>query len=219
MDTIFNEINPKWQSFFHYLKRNHYHYGYLNNKIQKIIDNEIIVYPKLKRIHRPLRPDPDNIKFVIIHNKPYRNNNSDGLAFSCKTHEEYDLILFYSCLENELGRLKKSKDLDYLSKQGVLLLNYQWCVTEDDLDDTMGWGFLTTELVIYLSRTYKNLVFLLFDEVGNYLMNKIENKTNHLIINKKWPKQKSDTNFDIIQINNYISTHKNIRIDFNFIKK
>lgn len=223
MDVVFNNTKKKWKILLNQLKNeNSYHYQYLDKNIKELLDNNIDFFPKLNLIQKPLTISPRKIKLIIVGEEPYINSNSDGLAFSSPEYPQRStkilLKLFKETISDSNINLNNG-NLNYLFKQGVLLLNYFWIVKNKSLDcKYMGWGYLTTKIISYLSLNYKNLVFILFGKYAELLNFKIENNEDHFIIIRDHPNNmESNSNITISfdEINNYIYKYHNVKINFN----
>lgn len=219
MDIVFKKIKNEWKILFLELKKKEsFHYDYLDNKLKELIESDEIYYPNINLIHKPLTLNPQNIKLVIVGQDPYANSNADGLAFSCKNSMQKSLkVIFKNIKDTTNFKMDMSNgNLEYLHKQNVLLLNYYWSIKKSPLDSKyIGWGFLTTQIIRYLSLKYENIVFILFGRIAEQLDIKIENKKNHLILIRHHPSFGSDNlnlNFDMI--NDYIFEHHKIKINF-----
>ena len=118
------------------------------NSLMEFVKKEYESYtcfPKREEIYRAFQLTPfDNIKVVIIGQDPYHEvNQAHGLAFSVLSPSlPKSLINIYKEMENDLGvKLNQDGNLEYLAKQGVLLINTVLTVREGQADShkNKGW--------------------------------------------------------------------------------
>jgi uracil-DNA glycosylase len=172
------------------------------------------VYPESEDVFKALQLCPyGQVKVVILGSDPYTDGSADGLAFSYKggirpmgKKKSLDVIL------NEIERdcyngFNPSIDyqLDYLAKQGVLLLNSVLTVFKGKPDSHkgLGWEHLTKRILLSQIVDISPKIFMLwgnnakdlFREVSSLSVN-IEYSTNipveylldkHLILEAKHP--------------------------------
>lgn len=146
------------------------------------------VYPDKEDVFRALKLCPfDRVKVVIIGKEPYYQGNADGLAFSYKDGirqgqgmQSLDVILDeieHDCYDG--FNVNRSYQLDYLAKQGVLLLNSVLTVFKGQVGSHMdfGWQRFTSEILknVVAERTPK--VFMIW---GQDAHNTFYNATGHL---------------------------------------
>jgi uracil-DNA glycosylase len=139
--------------------------SFLNEQYKKNI-----VYPKKEDIFRCFKEcSEENLKVIIIGQDPYHEpNQANGLAFSVPDGVDLppSLLDIYKEIENEYKEpCKKSGDLTYLAKQGVLLLN----------------KYLT--VVAHRPLSHKNY---LYDELFVEIINSIEEKINRPLVYMLW---------------------------------
>jgi len=117
-----------------------------------------IIYPDKEDTFRALKLCPfDKVKVVIIGKEPYYQGNADGLAFSYKDGirqgkgiQSLDVILDEierDCYEG--FNVNREYQLDYLAKQGVLLLNSILTVFKGQVDShkDIGWQRFTSKIL------------------------------------------------------------------------
>lgn len=66
--------------------------------------------------------NPEDTRIIILDNQPPGNDSADGLALSSKNFLNRNTLLFLKNLSQD-GSDAKCGNLEYLAKQGVLLLN------------------------------------------------------------------------------------------------
>jgi len=170
----------------------------LENFLQKDIDTygDIReIYPQKELVFNVLNLCPlDNIKVVILGQDPYINpNEAMGLSFSVPktTKIPPSLINIYSELVNDpkINLIKPNHgDLTTWVQQGVFLLNASLTVRQKKSNSHYKyWKEFTNNLIKYISKKRKNVVFCLW---GNFAKDKkeyIKNQDNHYIIETAHP--------------------------------
>lgn len=172
------------------------------------------IYPESPDVFRALQMCPNGqVKVVILGQDPYYDGSADGLAFSYKDgvrppgkKKSLDVILDEIEKDCYNGfNVNRDYQLDYLAKQGVLLLNSVLTVFKGKADSHKGLGWETLTQRILLSQIIDNSpkVFMIwgnnakgiFKEVTNQTVN-IGHSTNipipylldkHLVLEAKHP--------------------------------
>lgn len=154
-----------------------------------------IIYPKEELIFNALVlcPYPE-VKVVIVGQDPYHGHGqAHGLAFSVPSGEAIPPSLrnIFKEMESDLGIEKRDRDgcLDYLAKQGVLLLNATLTVREKDplSHSGMGWENFTDAVVEAVAAKQEPVVFVLW---GKYAIQKCERISigpQHLVLTAPHP--------------------------------
>ena len=165
-------------------------------KLTKFVDSEYrhtVVYPPLKNVFNAFSLCKfDNVCVVIIGQDPYHNTGqAHGLAFSVPDTETVppSLVNIYKEIESDTGcKLSKSGNLEYLAKQGVLLLNATLTVQAHipASHQGKGWEEFTDTVIEKLSDQKEHLVFLLW---GVYAQRKgkIIDRKKHLLLETAHP--------------------------------
>jgi uracil-DNA glycosylase len=162
------------------------------------------IYPEKEDVFKALKLCPHGqVKVIIVGQDPYYDGSADGLAFSYKdgkkpqqTKKSLDVIL--EEIEDDCYqgfRLHKEYQLDYLAKQGVLLLNTVLTVFHGKANSHagLGWETLTKRILASQWQEASPKVFLLWgNEAQNLFVNtipEIEHHTGrkHLILRAKHP--------------------------------
>ena len=118
----------------------------------------------------------DNLKVVIIGQDPYHGEGqANGLCFSVKDGVKHPPSLknIFKEMQSDLGyQYPISGDLEYLSKQGVLLLNATLTVRagKPGSHQNKGWEHFTDKVISKISANKENIVFLLW---GGFAKKKI----------------------------------------------
>ena len=151
-----------------------------------------VIYPKYKDIFNALRyTDYDEVKVVILGQDPYHGENeAHGLSFSVMdtVPRPPSLNNIFKELENDLGVKKQNNDLTEWAKQGVLLLNSIMTVQKDKplSHKNKGWEVFTDNIISYLNKREKPIVFVLWGSYARSKKELITNK-NHYIIESVHP--------------------------------
>ena len=133
-----------------------------------------------------------NLKVIIVGQDPYHGNNqAHGLSFSVSNDikKPPSLLNIFKEIKNDLGKdIPKSGNLEYLAKQGVLLLNSVLTVRHGSpaSHKNKGWELFSDSAIKFISNRSKNSVFILW---GTYAQKKEKfiNKNNHLILRSSHP--------------------------------
>jgi uracil-DNA glycosylase len=131
------------------------------------------IYPDSEDVFRALKLCPHGqVKVVIIGQEPYYQGNADGLAFSYKNGfrmgqgmQSLDVIL--NEIENDCYQgfnINREYQLDYLAKQGVLLLNSVLTVFRGRVGShkDIGWEKLTSKIIQTQIEEKSPKVFMLW---------------------------------------------------------
>lgn len=179
-----------WEDFLNEEKKKEYYI-----KLKHVIDNEYqnyICYPKYKNIFHALSVTKmEDVKVVILGQDPYHEpNQAHGLAFSVLCDKlPPSLVNIYKEIENDLGvKVKQDGNLEYLARQGVLLLNTLLSVRQGEAFShrNLGWEILTDNIIKKLNELNQPIVFILW---GSAAQSKIKylNNPNHLILKSAHP--------------------------------
>ena len=154
---------------------------------------ENTIYPPAKFIFNALDSCPvDKVKAVILGQDPYHGiNQAHGLSFSVQDGVPLPPSLqnIYKELETDLGvKRRTTGDLISWAKQGVLLLNATLTVRANQAGSHQnhGWEIFTDAIIERLSKTRRNLVYILW---GNYAQKKgrLINEEDNLVIKSAHP--------------------------------
>ncbi len=164
-------------------------------KLMDFIRNEYdnyTCYPKYNNIFYAFNCTKlEDIKVVILGQDPYHEENqAHGLAFSvlCKKLPP-SLKNIYKEMSHDLNvNINQDGNLDYLAKQGVLLLNTSLTVREHmpNSHSNKGWEIFTDNCIKLLNKQDRPIVFILW---GNNAIKKTKylNNNKHLIITSAHP--------------------------------
>lgn len=149
-------------------------------------------YPPKELIFKALKSfDLNDLKVVILGQDPYHEEGqANGLAFSVSNKKlPPSLINIYKEMESDLNiTVDKSGDLEYLAKQGVLLLNATLTVQAHRAFSHAGhgWEIFTDNLIKELNNLDKPIVFILW---GNSAISKKAylNNPKHLVLTSAHP--------------------------------
>ena len=157
------------------------------------------------------------MKVVIIGQDPYhQKNQANGLCFSVS-----DNIKIPPSLNNIFKEIYKDKNikikngnLEYLAKQGVLLLNNTLTVTESEPNSHYKyWKGFSNKIIEYILLNKNNIVFLLWgNNAKNIFKNIIKdsniNLENHLILKASHPSPLSANKSGWFDNNHFIKTNE-----------
>ncbi len=151
------------------------------------------IFPKRGDVFKGLNiVDPDLVKVVILGQDPYhRFKQANGLAFSVPAGVNIPPSLqnIYKELHHDISiELPTHGDLSCWAKQGVLLLNSVLSVIESKPGShrNLGWEIITDEIILALSRSRTNLVFMLWGGFARSKKHLIET-SNHLVLEAPHP--------------------------------
>jgi uracil-DNA glycosylase len=129
------------------------------------------VYPASEDVFRALKLCPyGQVKVVILGQDPYHDGQADGLAFSYKnglSNKKQSLEIILDEAERDCYEgFNPGRDyqLDYLAKQGVLLLNSCLTVFKGSAGShrNFGWERFTSQIIASQIREPSPKVFLLW---------------------------------------------------------
>jgi len=165
-------------------------------KLRQFIKNEYKtkqIFPHPKNIFKAFELTPVNdVKVIILGQDPYHGaDQAHGLAFSVQENIKIppSLSNIYKELYDDLNiPIKRSGNLEYWAKQGVLLLNSVLTVESGKANShkNIGWEKFTESVISLISKKKEILVFLLW---GNYAHKKEDfiESNNHLILKSVHP--------------------------------
>ena len=164
--------------------------NYLNAQydLSKFVFNNIKIYPEKKKVFNCFDCDFKTLKVVFIGKKPF-DEFSEGLAFdSTDSKSQLHPIseLFRYTIENEFHNglnLSHDHTLNYLVKQGVLLLNEQ-LTSCDRIDHAKLWEDFFVEIIKVIQIHHTGIVFCM-QEDSKYL--DLINTKLHYILTYKNP--------------------------------
>ena len=151
-----------------------------------------VCFPKYENIFRAYKLTRlEDVKVVILGQDPYHEKGqANGLAFSvdCKKLPP-SLKNIYKEMESDLGlTVNQDGDLEYLAKQGVMLLNTTLTVREGEANShkDLGWSHFTNNSIALLNAIPTPKVFILWGNDARSKKSLITNP-NHLIIESAHP--------------------------------
>jgi uracil-DNA glycosylase len=161
-----------------------------------------IVYPDSQDVFRSLKLCPyTDTKVIILGQEPYYQGNADGLAFSYKDGfragkgmQALDVI--FAEIERDCYNgfnVNMDYQLDYLAKQGVLLLNAVLTVFRGQVGShkDIGWQKLTVRILKSLMLDRSPKVFMLWGTAAdNIFLEAIRNipyPLDHLLLKAHHP--------------------------------
>lgn len=186
--------------------------NYLNAQydLSKFAFNKIKVYPAKNKVLKCFECDFKKLKVVFIGKKPF-DDYSEGLAFDStdeKTHLHSVAELFRYTIENEFHNglnLNHDYTLEYLMKQGVLLLNESLtsCTT---LDHSKIWRPFIIDTLKLIQKHHTGIVFCI-QEDSEYIQY-IDEKLQYVLTYKdptKYINNFKDWGFKFSEINGILT--------------
>jgi len=169
MIEIFKKLNihPSWFDLFLKLFNDP-----RMDEILKIFEKEQY-YPKKSEIFKCFSLNVNDVSVVFLNEEPYRNENSNGLAFGCtKYPEEMIQMLINDVALNYLYDVfyddaKFDISLNSWKEQGVLLLNSALTIGKSKSHIEL-WKFFTTEIIKFINDTQENVCFVFFGKTLSY---------------------------------------------------
>ena len=165
------------------------------NKLMDFVDNEYqnyLCHPSRDLIFRAFKLTPfENVKVVILGQDPYHEvNQAHGLAFSVLCEKlPPSLKNIYKEMSTDLGiEINQDGNLEYLAREGVLLLNTVLTVRDGKANShkNMGWETFTDNIIKEIDKIDRPIVFILWGAKA-ILKKKLINNPNHLIIESEHP--------------------------------
>lgn len=165
-------------------------------ELKDFVENEYktkIIYPKKELIFNAFKLTPfENVKIVIIGQDPYYNPcQAMGLAFSVPSGVKIpkSLANIYKEIGNEFHQeIIQDGDLEYLAKQGVLLLNTILTVEKGKplSHKNKGYEILNASILKALNDDNSPKVFMLWGNNAKKFKSFISNK-KHLVLEANHP--------------------------------
>lgn len=175
------------------------------NQLSQLIEREYstkTVYPEKHNIFKAFELTPfEQVRVVILGQDPYHNpEQANGLAFSVSDgqklppslknifKEMYAQKLKDIPQKEHIKHLPMSGNLDYLAKQGVLLLNSILIVERNQPLSYAKCGFeeFTTKAIELLNQSDKPIVFMLWGNNAIAMKSVIDNP-RHLVLTTTHP--------------------------------
>ena len=191
-------INKKWDQVLEEEMRKPYF-----KKLGIFVKNEYhkkTIYPEYKNIFNALRyTDYDEVKVVILGQDPYHGpKEAHGLSFSVEegVKRPPSLNNIFKELYNDLGIKRDNNNLTDWAKQGVFLLNSIMTVVKDTplSHKDKGWEIFTDDLIKFLNKREKPIVFIFWGSYARSKKELITNK-NHLVLESAHPSPYSAKGF------------------------
>lgn len=180
----------EWIDFINKEKEKDY-YKVLKEKVDYEYNN-YLCHPDYKYIYHAFKMTPFNdLKVVILGQDPYHEiNQAHGLAFSVLCEKlPPSLQNIYKEMSSDLGvEVNQDGNLDYLAKQGVLLLNTTLTVRNGQAfsHKDFGWDIFTDNVISLINTIDKPIVFILWGSPAQK-KKKFLNNPKHLIIESAHP--------------------------------
>lgn len=181
----------KWEDIL----KDEYNKEYFLN-LKKFLEQEYgkyTVFPKKSDIFKSLKlTEYEDTRVVILGQDPYHDDNqANGLAFSVNDGIKLPLSLvnIYKEIESEYQcKVNRRGNLEYLARQGVLLLNTVLTVRAHNANShkDMGWEIFTDKIIEKLNEREDPVIFVLW---GNNAIKKekLINKERHYVLTAAHP--------------------------------
>lgn len=181
----------KWE----YILKDEYNKEYFLN-LKKFLEQEYgkyTVFPKKSDIFKSLKlTEYEDTRVVILGQDPYHDDNqANGLAFSVNDGIKLppSLVNIYKEIESEYQcKVNRRGNLEYLARQGVLLLNTVLTVRAHNANShkDMGWEIFTDKIIEKLNEREDPVIFVLW---GNNAIKKekLINKERHYVLTAAHP--------------------------------
>lgn len=164
--------------------------------LKKFLEQEYgkyTVFPKKSDIFKSLKlTEYEDTRVVILGQDPYHDDNqANGLAFSVNDGIKLppSLVNIYKEIESEYQcKVNRRGNLEYLARQGVLLLNTVLTVRAHNANShkDMGWEIFTDKIIEKLNEREDPVIFVLW---GNNAIKKekLINKERHYVLTAAHP--------------------------------
>lgn len=181
----------KWEDIL----KDEYNKEYFLN-LKKFLEQEYgkyTVFPKKSDIFKSLKlTEYEDTRVVILGQDPYHDDNqANGLAFSVNDGIKLppSLVNIYKEIESEYQcKVNRRGNLEYLARQGVLLLNTVLTVRAHNANShkDMGWEIFTDKIIEKLNEREDPVIFVLW---GNNAIKKekLINKGRHCVLTAAHP--------------------------------
>lgn len=149
-------------------------------------------FPPKNQIFRALELTPfAEVRVVVIGQDPYHNDyQANGLCFSVSDQVPAPPSLknIFTELQEDLGVIKNTNELDEWAKQGVLMLNATLTVRahEPNSHKDLGWEKFTDYIIREISDKKENVVFVLWGAFAQKKSVIIDSK-KHFVIQSSHP--------------------------------
>ena len=174
-----------WLDFINEEKKKDYYIA-LMDKLDDEYKNHLC-HPDYDNIFNAFRlTELNSVKVVIFGQDPYHEvNQAHGLAFSvlCKKLPP-SLKNIYKEMESDLGvEVNQDGNLDYLARQGVLLLNTTLTVRNGEAysHKGLGWDRFTDNVIKLLNEQNRPIVFILWGAPAQKKKELLTNPIHHII--------------------------------------
>lgn len=160
-------------------------------KLKNFINDEYAtktIFPPRKELFNAFNKCSfDNLKVVILGQDPYPTpGNANGLSFSVNDGIKIpkSLVNIFKEMESDVNKeYPISGNLEYLSSQGVLLLNTVLTVVANDANShrKKGWEEFTDSVIKKISENKENVVFILWGSPAKSKINLIDQSKHYII--------------------------------------
>lgn len=178
--------NNDWNLFFEELIEKDFFSELMENIEKEYSENQC--FPKKEDVFNAFHLcQLNSLKVVILGQDPYHDiGQANGLAFSVNDGIKFPPSLknIFKEMENDLDiAIPISGNLEYLAKQGVLLLNTVLTVRAHKANSHkgIGWQKLTDMVIKYISENKEDVVFLLWGGNAKKKLSLINKEKHHIL--------------------------------------
>ncbi|RIV16926.1 uracil-DNA glycosylase [Mycoplasmopsis gallopavonis] len=202
------------------------------SSLQKAQDQNETVFPHQMDMFRPFEYFQLNeTKVVILGQDPYHQiDQADGLAFSARYQDlnktPKSLVNLFKNLKRDYPKTKiETNDLTNWAKQGVLLMNTVWTVSQNKAHshEAFGWQNFTLKVLEEILTNNPKVIVVALGKPAQKLVKKLPIQP-HYLINLSHPSPLSAhlsfNQFPLFKtINKYLKKENLNPIDWNLIKE
>ena len=190
IEEAINEIETNWKPL---LKKSLKHFDKIESDLNTEAENfEGLseIYPKSKNIFSCFNYfDRENLRVIILGQDPYHQpNQAHGLSFSVQDNIKIPPSLkniFKEMCNDVPGEAPKSGNLEYLAKQGVLLLNNTFTVRQSSPNSHLKiWKGYCNYIIKNILENQEGIIFLLWGGNAKKIIDNIPDnlmKKNHFL--------------------------------------
>tara|TARA_B100001057_G_scaffold485157_2_gene564423 strand:+ start:10078 stop:10743 length:666 start_codon:yes stop_codon:yes gene_type:complete len=218
---FYDNLDSSWTELIHQELNKEYFKKLLSFLVDEYSSQKI--YPQKSLIFNAFKLCTfKKLRVIIIGQDPYHGDNqAHGLSFSVSKNTKIppSLLNIFKEIKNDIGKdIPNSGNLEYLAKQGVLLLNSVLTVRHGNPGShkNKGWELFSDSVIKYISLNSKNCVFILW---GLYARKKAKliDTNNHLVLCSSHPSPFSAysgffNNNHFSKCNKYLKLHNKQKI-------
>lgn len=177
---LFERIGSSWFSALY----KEFNKEYFNN-LKLLVSQEYKnykTYPLKEDIFKAFKSVPfKEVRCVWLGQDPYPHYHANGLCFGTNMENEPDsLRLIFNEIERQYKQRPTDKTLNYLTQQGVLLLNSRLTVRENypDSHSLIGWDIFIKKAIQKVNNRNYKIPIITFGSIAKNLINDININKN-----------------------------------------